>query len=98
MGQKAVILRRWVSRVRTRDRAEYVRYTEGTGVSDYLQTPGNLGCEMLLRDLGDGSSEVTTLSWWESMDAIRAFAGEEVGSCAILSGGRAVFAGEARAG
>ena len=33
---------------------------------------------MLLRDLGDGTSEVTTLSWWIDMAAIRAFAGEDV--------------------
>ena len=30
---------------------------------------------MLLRELGNGESEVTTLSWWTSMDAIRALAG-----------------------
>ena len=43
----------------------------------------NLGFEMLLRDLGNGESEVTTLSWWASMDAIRAFAPKGI----ILSGG-----------
>ena len=30
---------------------------------------------MLLRALGGGRSEVTTLSWWDSADAIRKFAG-----------------------
>lgn len=72
------ILRRWSSRIRTADREAYVRYIAQTGIRDYAATPGNLGCEMLARDLGDGSTEVTTLSWWPSMDAIRAFAGAEV--------------------
>ena len=74
----SAILRRWVSRIRTSDHDAYVDYIAGTGVADYLGTPGNLGCEMLMRDLGDGSTEVTTLSWWTSMEVIRGFAGDEV--------------------
>ena len=71
-----IILRRWTGRIRTTDGTDYVRYIEAVGLSEYRQTPGNLGCQMLLRDLGDGMTEVTTLSWWRSMDAIRAFAGQ----------------------
>jgi heme-degrading monooxygenase HmoA len=78
MSQSQVILRRWSSRIRTADEIAYVDYIGETGLSDYRATPGNLGAQMLLRALGDGTSEVTTLSWWESMDAIRAFAGEDV--------------------
>ncbi len=77
-GTAALILRRWCSRIRTSDRSAYVEYIRATGVADYLATDGNLGCEMLMRDLGDGSTEVTTLSWWSSMDAVRAFAGDDV--------------------
>lgn len=78
MAEETMILRRWTSSVRTCDRREYIRYIEETGVADYLRTPGNLGCETLMRDCGDGRSEVTTLSWWTSMAAIHAFAGDEV--------------------
>ncbi|MDT9598653.1 hypothetical protein [Sphingosinicella rhizophila] len=77
-SDRDVILRRWASRIRTADREAYVGYIEKTGIADYLETAGNLGCQMLMRDLGDGLTEVTTLSWWSSMDAIRAFAGEDV--------------------
>jgi heme-degrading monooxygenase HmoA len=56
----------------------YVEYITGTGIAAYLGTPGNLGAQMLTRDLGDGRTEVVTLSWWESLDSIRAFAGEQV--------------------
>lgn len=78
MEAEPLILRRWSSRIRTADREEYVSYIKSTGVEDYLATPGNVGCEMLLRDCGDGSTEVSTLSWWRSMEAIRAFAGHDV--------------------
>jgi len=73
-----IILRRWASRIRTDDADAYVDYIRRTGLDDYRATPGNLGAQMLLRDLGDGTSEVTTLSWWTDMEAIRAFAGEQV--------------------
>ena len=78
MPESQIILRRWASRIRTADEAAYVDYIGETGLSDYRATPGNLGAQMLLRALGDGTSEVTTLSWWADMDAIRAFAGEDV--------------------
>jgi heme-degrading monooxygenase HmoA len=75
MTPSSVILRKWTGRIRTTEEREYVSYIAGTGLKDYAKTSGNLGFEMLLRDLGNGETEVTTLSWWTSMDAIRAFAG-----------------------
>jgi heme-degrading monooxygenase HmoA len=71
-----MIFRTWRGRIRTEDRAEYVAYIRATGLDDYAATPGNLGYQMITRDLGDGTSEVATMSWWESMDAIRGFAGD----------------------
>jgi len=73
-----VILRRWSARIRTTDETEYVAYIADTGLDDYRATPGNLGAQMLVRTLGNGESEVTTLSWWVSLDAIRAFAGDDI--------------------
>lgn len=73
-----MILRRWRGVIRTADRAEYQAYIAETGGADYAATPGNLGWQMLFRDLGDGTSEVVTLSWWRSLDDIRAFAGADI--------------------
>lgn len=75
MPTLSVILRKWTGRIRTADETEYVAYIARTGLEDYAKTPGNLGFQMMLRDLGNGESEVTTLSWWESMESIRGFAG-----------------------
>lgn len=74
---KPSILRRWASKIRTEDRAAYVEYVRSTGGHDYSSTPGNLGFQMLLRDVSDGTTEIETLSWWTSIEAIVAFAGEE---------------------
>jgi heme-degrading monooxygenase HmoA len=73
-----VILRRWRGRIRTAEREAYAAYIARTGGSDYRSTPGNIAYQMTMRDLGDGSSEVVTLSWWRSLDAIRAFAGDPI--------------------
>lgn len=72
-----MILRKWTGRIRTGDAAEYVAYVEATGASHYSATPGNLGYQILLRDLGDGTSEISTISWWTGYDAVRAFAGDD---------------------
>jgi heme-degrading monooxygenase HmoA len=73
-----MIARTWRGWVRTERADDYVAYIERTGLAAYRETPGNAGAEMWLRDLGDGRSEVTTISWWESLDDIRGFAGDDI--------------------
>jgi heme-degrading monooxygenase HmoA len=59
------------------DRAqEYLEYLKQTGVADYTVTPGNHGVQILHRTEGD-RTDFTILSYWESMDAIKAFAGDQ---------------------
>ena len=73
-----MIARVWRGWVRTDRAGEYVNYINRTGIAEYRQTPGNLGAEMWTRDLGDGRTEVVTLSWWESAEDIRGFAGNDI--------------------
>jgi heme-degrading monooxygenase HmoA len=73
-----VIARLWRGWVRTEDRDVYAAYIEGTGMVEYRRTPGNRGAYMLLRDLGDGRTEIVTLSFWDSREAITGFAGEDI--------------------
>ena len=72
-----MIVRMWRGWVRTEDRDAYAAYIEATGMAEYRQTTGNLGAHMLTRDLGDGRTEIVTLSFWTSHAAIRGFAGED---------------------
>jgi heme-degrading monooxygenase HmoA len=74
----ATIARIWRGAVRTEDRDAYVAYIAGTGIKEYRQTPGNQGAHILTRDLGDGRTEILTLSFWPSLDSIRAFAGDDI--------------------
>jgi hypothetical protein len=70
-------MRRWSGRVRSDKADEYLAYVASTGGTDYSGTEGNLGYQILRRDLGNGETEICTISWWSSWDAIRRFAGPE---------------------
>ena len=78
MTGSEVVLRRWVGMIRTEHEQQYVEYISYTGAADYAATPGNRGSQMLLRPLANGLTEVTTLSWWDSLDSIKHFAGENI--------------------
>jgi heme-degrading monooxygenase HmoA len=54
---------------------DYLAYLHETGLRDYAKTPGNRGVTILRRNQGE-HCEVMLISLWESMDAVRAFAGE----------------------
>jgi heme-degrading monooxygenase HmoA len=59
-----------------RDKADaYLAYLEETGLKDYAATPGNRGVTVLRREQGE-HCEIMLVSLWDSMDAVRAFAGE----------------------
>jgi heme-degrading monooxygenase HmoA len=47
-----------------------------TGVPDYRATPGNRGVTIFRRDDGD-VTHFYLMTYWESMDAVRAFAGDD---------------------
>ena len=72
-----MIARTWTGTVRTADADEYANYIRDTGFSEYARTAGNRGAWLLRREQG-GTTEFITLSLWESYDAIRAFAGEDI--------------------
>ena len=71
------IARIWRGVVRSGDGDEYAGYIEETGFAAYATTPGNRGSWMLRRDDGD-LTEFITFSLWDSVDAIKAFAGEDI--------------------
>jgi heme-degrading monooxygenase HmoA len=70
-----IVIRRWSGQIRSEDEADYISYVEVTGLQEYRSTVGNLGCQLLVRARSNDVTEVTTLSWWTSMEAIKAFAG-----------------------
>jgi heme-degrading monooxygenase HmoA len=71
-----VIARIWRGAVHWRDGDAYARYMEATGVPGYTATPGNRGVWMLRRDAGE-HTEFVMFTLWDSLDAIKAFAGDD---------------------
>jgi heme-degrading monooxygenase HmoA len=71
-----VIARIWRGAVRRSDGDAYADYIKATGFDEYKRTPGNRGAWILRRDAGE-LTEFITFSLWDSLDAVKAFAGED---------------------
>lgn len=71
-----MIARTWKGTTRAEDAEAYLAYLERTGVSDFARTVGNRGSEVLCRRVGE-RAEFVVISYWDSPEAVRAFAGEE---------------------
>ena len=56
---------------------EYFKYLQKTGLPDYRKTPGNRGVQVLRRIEGD-QAHFVLISFWDSLEAIRAFSGPEL--------------------
>ena len=72
-----MIARIWRGETRDSHADAYLAYLEQTGISDARTTPGNRGV-WVLRRIVDGRAEFLFISLWESLEAIRAFAGAEI--------------------
>jgi heme-degrading monooxygenase HmoA len=77
------IARIWRGRTLASKADEYQAYLDASGVSKVRATPGNLGVTVLRRNDG-GKTEFLVLSLWESVDAIKKFAGEDYQKAVIL--------------
>ena len=71
-----MVARIWRGAVRAADGDAYADYMQGTGIAGYVETPGNRGAWMLRRDIGE-LTEFVMFTLWDSLDAVRAFAGED---------------------
>ena len=71
-----MIARIWRGRTPADKANDYLEYVEKTGIDEYQSVEGHCG-HYILRKVKDGVAELIVLSFWESMDAVRAFAGPE---------------------
>lgn len=72
-----MIARTWHGAVPAARADEYHRYLQRTGIPGYRATAGNQGVYVLRRTEG-AVTHFLLLTLWESWDAIRDFAGDEV--------------------
>jgi heme-degrading monooxygenase HmoA len=56
---------------------EYLELMRRVALPDYRSTPGNTGAYALRRDVHD-MTHIVMVTFWESEDAIRAFAGPDI--------------------
>ena len=71
-----MIMRSWRGCTSEADQDAYHEYLRRTGVAQFRRAPGNRGVWVLRRRL-EGRAEFLLLSLWDSLEAIRAFAGPE---------------------
>jgi heme-degrading monooxygenase HmoA len=71
----AMIARVWRGITLVERADDYLAYLHETGLKDYAKTAGNRGVSVLRRNQGE-HCEFVLISLWDSMDAVRAFAGE----------------------
>jgi heme-degrading monooxygenase HmoA len=77
---KSVIARTWHGRTSREKADEYEKYL-AAAITKFPSIAGNLGYQMMRLDGGpDGAGyvEFQVVSYWESLDAIKAYAGEDV--------------------
>ena len=82
-----MIARLWTGRTKAEDYDTYLAYLEESGVAELHATPGNKGV-MVLRRLDGDEAEFGVMSFWESLDDVKAFAGEDVDCGPLLPGRR----------
>jgi heme-degrading monooxygenase HmoA len=72
-----MIARTWHGATPASKADEYLEFLKRTGVRDYRATPGNRGV-YLLRRVGEDRADFLLVSFWDSYEAIRRFAGPDV--------------------
>lgn len=72
-----MIARTWIGVTPAAKSEAYWNYLQRTGLPDYRATPGFRGITVQRR-VADGEAEFILTTFWDSMESIRAFAGDEV--------------------
>jgi heme-degrading monooxygenase HmoA len=71
-----MIARMWHGKVPAAKAADYHQYLLATGLKDYAAVKGNRGVILLKRE-EDNITHYHTLTFWDSIDAIKLFAGQD---------------------
>ncbi|HZN72328.1 MAG TPA: antibiotic biosynthesis monooxygenase [Micromonosporaceae bacterium] len=85
-----MIVRTWSARATPSGAAEYHAYFADVLVPELRTLAGFAGAYLLSRD-DNGTVELTTHTFWDSYDAIRSFAGEDLTRSVVEPEARAVL-------
>jgi len=85
-----VIIREWRGRAAKSNPEAYPHHFRSNVMPELRQLPGFLGAHLCRRHLGE-RIEFLVLTKWQSMDAIRAFAGDDAGKAIVEPDGVAAL-------
>jgi heme-degrading monooxygenase HmoA len=71
-----MIARIWHGATEAKKADAYLELLKETGIPDYRKTPGNQGA-YVLRRIENDQAHFLTLSFWDSLESIKSFAGED---------------------
>jgi len=71
-----MIARVWRGEVPVEKAEEYLEYMRFTGIKAYREVPGNQGVYILRRQR-EGQAEFLLVSFWDSIESVRRFAGPD---------------------
>ena len=80
---QTAIARIWRGRTPASKADEYARYLDANGIAKIRATPGNRGVTVLRRTDGD-KAEFLVISIWNSIDAVKNFAGADYQKIVVL--------------
>lgn len=72
-----MIARTWQGATKAEDAEAYLEYLHQTGLAEYRKTEGNRGV-LGLRRIVNARAEFLLVSLWDSKEAIRQFAGDDI--------------------
>ena len=84
-----MIAREWKCTLPLRRRDGFLEHLHATGVAETSALPGYRGHLILERELPGEAVEVTLITCWTSLDAVKAFAGEDIGVAVLYPGDEA---------
>lgn len=80
-----MIIREWRGRAAKSNPESYPKHFRSAVAPGLRELPGFLGAHLSRRNLNEGI-EFLVLTRWQSMDAVRAFAGDDVGKAIVEPG------------
>ncbi|WP_228515127.1 MULTISPECIES: antibiotic biosynthesis monooxygenase family protein [unclassified Flavobacterium] len=71
-----MIARIWHGKTRIEDSEAYTAFTRKTAIPDYSKTDGFIKLSFL-RNIKNGEAHFTLITYWENLEVIKNFAGED---------------------
>jgi hypothetical protein len=86
-----MIVRTWRGRAATGQQADaYYKHVTGTVFPELKKLAGHQGAWLLRREV-DGETEFLAVTFWTSLDSIRSFAGNDIGTAIVEPEARAAL-------